>query len=113
MKCLTFALSKGVVLLSAQVGLLSLEFGSFHMVAPQLHINFIDPRSHVRLILDFGQFCPQIPNDPLGVDDPFLMVSLFHFFQPKGLVNVFNLQRIPEIDQLILKKKTSNVIKNK
>lgn len=89
---LTFALSEGVVLLPAQVRLLSLHLGSLHLVAPQLHINLVDPRNHVWPILDFSQLLPQIRDDPSGVADAFLMVGLFRLFQPKGLVNVFNLQ---------------------
>lgn len=106
---LTFALSKGVVLLSAQVRLLSLHLGSLHLVAPQLHINFVDPRSHVWLILDFSQFCLQSHDDPSGVDDPFLMVGLFRLFQPKGLVNVFNLQK-NHIDSSVITEHETLVI---
>lgn len=91
---LTSALSQGVVLLSAQFTLLSIDSGSLYLVVPQLQINIIDPRSDIGLILNFSQFCPQILNDPSSVADPFLMVILFHLFQLKGLVNIFNLQSI-------------------
>lgn len=89
---LTSALSEGVVLLSAQVRPFFLHLGPLHLVAPQLHINLVDPGNHVWLILDFSQLRLQIRDEPPGVDDAFLMVGLLRLFQPKGLINVFNLQ---------------------
>lgn len=90
---LTSVLSEDVVLLPVLVGLLSIDLGSLDLVAPQLRVHLIDPGSHIRQILDFGQFCPLSRDGLSGGGDPFLIVNVFHLLQPKGLVNVFNLQR--------------------